>query len=154
MPRQLVLDPQDRYAYQINELDSTVTVFRCDWSAGTLGDIQTISTLPAGFAGTSTCAELQVSPSGEFLYASNRGHDSIARYAIDQGAGTLALVGHQETRGQTPRHFALSPRGEFLLVANQDSDNLVAFQVDPSSGELVPTGHTLPVPTPVCVTFQ
>lgn len=152
-PRQLVLGAQGRYAYLINELDSTITVLRCDLSAGILGDIQTISTLPPAFEGASTCAELQISPSGDFLYASNRGHDSIVFYAIDGEAGTLALIGHEDTRGRNPRHFALSPGGEFLLVANQDSDNLVAFKVDPSSGELVPTGHTVPVPTPVCVRF-
>jgi 6-phosphogluconolactonase len=152
-PRQLVLHPQGRYAYLINELDSTVTVLQCDWSKGILRKLQTVSTLPPGFEGASTCAEVQISPSGEFLYGSNRGHDSIVLYAIDRQAGTLALIGHESTRGRTPRHFAVSPGGDLLLVANQDSDNLVSFKVDPASGELLATGHVAHVPMPVCVKF-
>jgi 6-phosphogluconolactonase len=152
-PRQLALHPGGRYAYLINELDSTITALRCDMDAALLHKIQTVSTLPDGFKGASTCAELQVAPSGDFVYASNRGHDSLAIFAVDRTAGTLSLVGHQKTGGRTPRHFTLSPGGELLLVANQDTDNLVSFKPDPTSGQPHPTGHTLPIPTPVCVTF-
>jgi 6-phosphogluconolactonase len=152
-PRQLVLHPNGRYAYLINELDSTITAYSWDSNEGTFDSIQTVPTLPPGFEGTSTCAEVQISPSGRFLYGSNRGHDSIVRYEIDQELGTLTYVGHDVSQGRTPRHFAISPDGEFLLVANQDSDSLVSFKLDPSSGEMRATGYEVPVPTPVCVTF-
>ena len=108
-------------------------------------------TLPADFTGASTCAEVQVGPSGRFLYGSNRGHDSIVVYAIDQEDGTLALVGHTSTGGQIPRNFAISPDNQFLIAANQDSNNLVTFKIDPASGQLTPTGYSIEVPTPVCV---
>jgi 6-phosphogluconolactonase len=150
-PRQLVMHPQGGYAYLVNELASTMTAFRCDGAEGTLREIQTLSTLPEGFGGASTCAEVQISPSGKFLYGSNRGHDSIVIYAIDQVDGTLTRVAHQSTLGKIPRHFVVDPAGEFLLVANQDTDNVVVFRLDPTSGELVDTGHRVDVPTPVCV---
>jgi 6-phosphogluconolactonase len=150
-PRQLVIHPHDGYAYLINELASTMTAFRYDRVQGTLREIQTLSTLPVDFEGASTCAEVQISPSGKFLYGSNRGHDSIVIYSIDRADGTLTCVGHQSTRGKTPRHFVVDPAGEFLLAANQDSDNVVVFRLDPASGELVDTGHRVGVPTPVCV---
>ena len=152
-PRQLVMHPGGGYAYLINELDSTMTAFRYDRDKGSLREIQTLSTLPEDFSGESNCAEVQISPSGKFLYGSNRGHDSIVTYAIDQADGLLTCVGHQSTQGKTPRHFAVSPSGEFLLAANQDTDNVVTFRLDRASGELVATGHTVNVPTPVCVKF-
>lgn len=152
-PRQLALHPQGKYCYLINELDSTITALEYDLSKGLMRSLQTISTLPAHCEEASTCAELQISPSGKFLYGSNRGHDSIATYAIDQKTGTLTLIGHEDTQGRTPRHFAISPGGEILVVANQDSDNLVSFKLSPFSGELLRTGHSVHVPTPVCVTF-
>jgi 6-phosphogluconolactonase len=150
-PRQLVMHPGGSYAYLINELDSTMTAFQYDGNRGILREIQTLSTLPEGFEGASTCAEVQISPSGRFLYGSNRGHDSIVIYAIDQTDGTLTCVGHENTRGKTPRNFVVDPSGGFLLAANQDTDNLVTFRLDPASGELVATGHSVEVPTPVCV---
>jgi len=150
-PRQLVMHPRGGYAYLINELDSTMTAFRYDRDRGILQEIQTLSTLPEDFKGASTCAEVQISPSGKFLYGSNRGHDSIVIYAIDQMDGTLTCIGHESTRGKTPRHFAVGPAGEFLLAANQDTGNVVTFRLDPASGELTATGHSVDVPTPVCV---
>jgi 6-phosphogluconolactonase len=150
-PRQLVLHPSARYAYLINELDSTMTAFQYNEEKATLREIQTVPTLPEGFQGTNTCAEIQISPSGEFLYGSNRGHNSIVTYAIRPSDGTLVYVGHQSTRGSTPRHFAVDPGGDFVLVANQDSDNIVVFAIDLATGELVPTAHGVQVPTPVCV---
>jgi 6-phosphogluconolactonase len=152
-PRQLVMYPQDGYAYLINELDSTMTAFRWDGDEGTLREIQTLSTLPADFDGANTGAEVQISPSGEFLYGSNRGHDSIVTYAVDRMDGTLTCIGHESTRGKTPRNFAVGPGGRFLLAANQETDNVVAFKLDPASGEPVATGHSVGVPTPVCVRF-
>ena len=150
-PRQVVMHPGCGYAYLINELDSTMTAYRYDRDKGTLREIQTLSTLPEDFEGASTCAEVQVSPSGKFLYGSNRGHDSIVMYAIDQRDGTLTCIGHESTQGKTPRNFAIDPAGEFLLVANQDTDSVVTFRLDPSSGEVIATGHSADVPTPVCV---
>jgi 6-phosphogluconolactonase len=150
-PRQLAMHPQGGYAYLINELDSTMRAFQYDRDRGTLREIQALSTLPADFKGASTCAEVQVSPSGQFLYGSNRGHDSIVIYAIDRVDGTLTCIGHGSTQGKTPRHFAIDPAGEFLLAANQDTDSVVTFRLDPASGELVATGHSVDVPTPVCV---
>jgi len=150
-PRQLVLHPTGGFAYLINELNSTVTAFRYNRETGSLREIQTISTLPAEFKGATTCAELQISSSGKFLYGSNRGHDSIVIYTIDQLNGKLTCIGHRNTQGKTPRHFIVDPDGAFLLVANQDTDNVVTFILDPSSGEFSSTGHIIYVPTPVCV---
>jgi 6-phosphogluconolactonase len=152
-PRQLVMHPQGDFAYLINELDSTMTAFRYDQARGTLQEIQTLSTLPENFEGASTCAEVQISPSGKFLYGSNRGHETIVTYAIDQRDGTLTCIGHESTRGKTPRNFVVDPAGEFLLVANQDTNNIVIFRLDPTSGKLSATGHETDVPTPVCVKF-
>jgi len=150
-PRHLVFHPKGRYAYLINELDSTIAAFRYDSDTAKLDDIQTISTLPEDFRGSSTCADVQVSPSGDFLYGSNRGHDSIVIYKIDQSTGQLSCMGHESTRGNTPRNFAIDPAGKFLLAANQDSDTIVTFRIDPQSGQLRPTGQITKVPTPVCV---
>jgi 6-phosphogluconolactonase len=150
-PRHLVFHPNGQYAYLINELDSTVGVHRYDGGKGKLLDIQTISTLPADYQGTNTCAGLQVSPSGKFLYGSNRGHDSIVIYKIDQATGRLHCIGHESSRGNTPRNFAIDPVGNFLLAANQDSDTIVTFVIDLQSGQLHPSGQITDVPTPVCV---
>ena len=150
-PRQLVMHPRGGYAYLINELDSTMTAYRYDGGRGTLQELQTLSTLPEDFGGASTCAEVGISPSGKFLYGSNRGHDSIVIYAIHPRDGTLTCLGHASTRGSTPRHFSVDPAGDFLLAANQDTHNVVTFRLDPESGELSATGHRVDVPTPVCV---
>ncbi len=150
-PRQLVMHPTGRYAYLINELNSTVTAFRYDRKKGSMKEIQTLSTLPGEFKGVTNCAELQISPLGKFLYGSNRGHDSIVTYTIDPMDGTLRCIGHKSTEGKTPRHFIIDRDGEFLLVANQDTDNLVMFRLDPASGEPSNRGDSIDVPTPVCV---
>ncbi|MBM3803359.1 MAG: lactonase family protein [Acidimicrobiia bacterium] len=151
-PRHFAFHPQDRSAYVINELANTVTAFRYEASKGVLSEIQTISTLPSGFAGTSHTAEVQVHPSGKFLYGSNRGHDSIAVFAIE-ASGRLRYVENVATGGSTPRNFGISPDGRYLLAANQQSNNVVVFRIDANSGRLTPTGSTLEVPTPVCVKF-
>lgn len=150
-PRHLVFHPNSRFAYLINELDSTIAAYQYDPDKGQLRDIQTISTLPEDFQGFSTCADLQVSPSGKFLYGSNRGHDSIAIYQIDPATGRLSCIGHASTGGKTPRNFAIDPAGNFLLAANQDSDTIVTFRIDSQAGKLHPTGQVIEVPTPVCV---
>ncbi len=150
-PRQLAMHSSGGYMYLINELNSTMMAFRYDKSKGTLREIQTLSTLPKDFEGPSTCARVQISASGKFLYGSNRGHDSIVIYAIDQLNGKLTCIGHRSTQGKTPRHFAIGPAGEFLIIANQDTEDVVAFRLDPTSGGLGATGHSVDVPTPVCV---
>jgi len=150
-PRHIVFHPSSRYAYLINELDSTIVAYQYNRDQGKLCEIQTISTLPVDFHGSSTCADLQVSPSGEFLYGSNRGDDSIATYRIDPATGRLTCLGHESTRGKTPRNFAIDPTGNFLLAANQDSDTIVTFRIEPQTGKLRPTGQVTEVPTPVCV---
>ena len=150
-PRHIVFHPNGRYAYLVNELDSTIAAYGYDADKGVLHEVQAIATLPDNFTGHSTCADVQVAPSGEFLYGSNRGHDSIVIYKIDQSTGRLSCIGHESTRGNTPRNFDIDPAGNFLLAANQDSDTIVTFRIDPQSGELHPTGQVTEVPTPVCV---
>ncbi len=150
-PRHFAFHPSHRYAYVINELDSTITAYAYDRERGTLTPLQTVSTLPETVE--NTCADLHVAPSGHFLYGSNRGHDSIAIFAIGRDTGTLKPLGHESTRGKTPRNFGLTPDGRYLLAANQDSDNVVVFRVDRKKGDLEFTGHEVKVPMPVCVRF-
>lgn len=149
-PRHFAFHPKKKLVYQINELDSTVTAFQ--WNNGALTEMQTISTLPSGWTGSTTTAEIIVHPSGRFLYGSNRGHDSIAVFSID-GSGKLSAVDHTSTQGQTPRNFVLDPAGEHLLAANQRSDNIVVFRIDRTTGKLTPTGDKLEAPSPVCIRF-
>jgi 6-phosphogluconolactonase len=152
-PRHLAFHPGGRFAYAINELNSTVTVFAFEDGGEILRELQTISTLPEDFTGENTCADIHVAPSGRFLYGSNRGHDSIAIFAVDGETGELSYVGHEPTQGATPRNFAIDPSGTFLLAANQDTDTVVSFRIDQGSGELSATGHVAEVPTPVCLRF-
>ena len=152
-PRHMAFHPSGKFAYLLNELDCTVAALSYDGVRGTFKELQIVPTLPGGFHGESTCGDVQVSPSGEFVYASNRGHDSIVIYKIDQRTGELTHVGHASTQGKTPRHFGIDPTGKFLLAANQDSDTIVAFHIDPQTGTLLPTGQVTQVPTPVCVKF-
>lgn len=130
-----------------------MTAFSYEAARGALREVQTISTLPADFKGQNDDAEVVVHPSGKFLYGSNRGHDSLAVFAIDAGKGTLTLVEIVPTQGKEPRNFAIDPTGTYLIAANQNSDNLVVFRIDPRSGRLTPTGQVLEAPSPVCVTF-
>jgi 6-phosphogluconolactonase len=150
-PRHFAFHPSGRHVYVLNELASTVTVFSYRAESGTLAEQQTLTTLPAGFEGKSYPAEILVSADGKFLYASNRGHDSIAVFAVDPADGRLAARGHHPTLGRKPRNFTLDPTGAFLLAANQDSDNIVVFRVDRTSGGLTPVGAPVPAPRPVCV---
>jgi 6-phosphogluconolactonase len=150
-PRHLVFHPDSRYAYVINELDSTITAFTYRSARGDLTAVQTVSTLPIDFSGANTCADVHISPSGKFLYGSNRGHDSLVVFAIDERTGKLQHVHHEPTRGKTPRNFAIDPTGGYLLVANQDSDTIHTFRIDPRKGRLKATGHVAEVPSPVCL---
>ena len=112
----------------------------------------TVSTLPDDFSGESTCAAIHVSPSGRFVYGSNRGHDTIAAFAFNEESGKLTPVGHESTQGREPRDFAIDPTETFLLAANQDTDTIVTFRIHPQTGQLTPTGHVAQVMTPVCLT--
>jgi 6-phosphogluconolactonase len=154
-PRHFALHPTRPYAYVINELALTVTAFSRDATSGALSELQTIGTLPAGIANDPafSTAEVVVHPSGRFLYGSNRGHDSIVVYAIDDATGRLTLVEHESTQGNFPRGFGVDPTGTYLLAANQRSDSVVVFRIDPKSGALTPTGQTVQVGTPVSVVF-
>lgn len=153
-PRHFKMHPDGRFAFVVNELDMTITSLAFDANAGTLREVQTISTLPADFKGENSCADLHVSPNGDFLYASNRGHDSIVSYQIDKRTGRLALIEHVPTGGKTPRNFAIDPTGSYLLAANQRSDSIVVFSIDSRSGKLTSTGNTLATPSPVCLIFR
>lgn len=152
-PRQAVFHPGGRFVYAVNELDSTVAAYRVDPRTGALGALQTLPALPRGFAGRNHCAELQVHPAGRFLYASNRGHDSVAVFALDPASGAMEARGHVASGGRTPRNFCLSPDGAFMAVANQDSDCVALFAIDPATGMPVPAGRAVEVGTPVCVRF-
>jgi 6-phosphogluconolactonase len=152
-PRHFAFHPSGKFAYAINELNSTVHAWTYDADRGALTDLQTISTLPEGFKGTNYPAEVQVHPSGKFLYGSNRGHDSIVVYAIDPSTGKLTYVENQDGGIKNPRNFGIDPSGSFLLAASQDLGSIVVFRIDPSTGALSPTGHSVKVPKPVCVKF-
>jgi len=152
-PRHLDFHPNGRFCYLINELDSTIVAFEYDPETGALEEIQTVGTLPDEFDGHNQCADIHVHPSGEWLYGSNRGHDSIAIYGIDDGTGRLDPVGHESTRGHWPRNFAIDPAGRYLYAENRRSDSVVAFEIDPESGELTPTGDRLELPEPLCMAF-
>jgi 6-phosphogluconolactonase len=152
-PRHFSTSPSGKFVYLVNEMASTVTVFSYTASSGKLQEQQTISTLPADFKGENTTAEISVDAQGKFLYASNRGDDSIAVFGIDPSSGKLSFMERVPTGGKTPRHFTLDPTGKWLFAANQDSNSITIFSVDPNNGRLTATSHVLQVATPVCVAF-
>jgi 6-phosphogluconolactonase len=153
-PRHLAFHPSGRYAYVNGEADMTITAFSYDEQRGALEELQVLSTLPAGASrdGCST-AEIVVEPGGRFVYVSNRGHDSIAGFRIDQESGRLTAAGNTPTQGRIPRNIAIDPSGTFLYAANQESDTIVNFRIDQQSGALVPTGDVISVGAPVCILF-
>jgi 6-phosphogluconolactonase (cycloisomerase 2 family) len=153
-PRHAAFHPTRPYAYVINELDSTITTYRFDPERGALEPRQVVTTLPPSFTGDNTTSEVAVAPSGRFVYGSNRGHDSIAIWSVDDATGALSPVGWEPTQGKTPRFFALDPSGAFLYAANQDSDTIVAFRVDPGTGRLTPTGQAVAVGSPSAIVFR
>jgi 6-phosphogluconolactonase len=150
-PRHLAWHPSGKIAYVISELGSTVTAFRYDAGRGALDAFQTVTTLPAGFSGPNKAAEVAVSPDGRFLYASNRGDDSLAVFSIDATSGTLTASDRVPTGGRAPRHFAIDTSGRWLLVANEDSDSVTFFRLDSASGRPSPIGRPLVLSKPVCV---
>ncbi len=153
-PRHFAFDPHGKFGYVIEEMGSSITTFAYDAASGVLNPLQTISTLPSDYKGSSTCAEIEMHPGGRFLYGSNRGHDSIAVFAIDPDKGTLTPIECVPTGGKTPRNFGIDPTGNFLIAANQDSDFLKVFRIDAKTGRLTPTGQTEDAPTPICVMFE
>ncbi len=153
-PRHFALRPDGKFAYVVSEMKGTVTVFSSDAATGVFKPLQAISTLPKDFKGAIEDAEIEVHPSGKFLYASNRGDgNSIAVFAIDPAKGTLTSVEITPTQGKAPRHFEIDPTGKLLFAENQESNNVVIFRIDEKTGHLTPTGQTLDVPSPVCVKF-
>jgi 6-phosphogluconolactonase len=152
-PRHMIFHPSGHFAYVINELDSTITVCSFDIKAGKLQTLQVISTLPEQYFETNYCAGIEISPSGHYLYGSNRGHNSIVTYLIDQASGQLTYIGHTASGGRTPRNFAISPDGTFMLTANQDSDTICSFWINAHTGLPEPTGQSIAVNKPVCIKF-
>ena len=152
-PRHLTFSRDGKFVYVVNEMAGTIAVFSYAATNAAMTAVQTISTVPKDFSGANTAAEIALHPNGKFLYASNRGHDSIAVFAVDQQTGRLTLLEHQPTLGRTPRHFAIDPTGRWLLAENQASDSVVVFAIDPGTGKLKPTGQSITVGAPVCAVF-
>lgn len=152
-PRHLTFHPDQPIVYVINELDSTISVYRRNQETGSLEMLQTVSTLPDTFTGDNTCAEIHISSNGRFVYGSNRGHDSIALFEVDVHSGQLTFIETVSSGGQLPRNFALSPDDQFLLAAHQETGNLVVFRIDSHTGRLQETGHSAEAPGGVCVKF-
>lgn len=152
-PRHFAFHPSGRSAYVINEMLSTLTSFTFDAANGALTGVQTVSTLPAGFSGNNSTAEVVVHPSGKFVYGSNRGHDSIAVFSIDEKNNRLTLIDNTSTQGKAPRNFNIDPSGKFLIAGNQGSDTVVVFRIEQNTGRLTPTGQSISVGAPVCFKF-
>ena len=152
-PRHMAFRPDGKFAYVINEMASSVTAFAYNSGSGALTEVQTISTLPEDFNGRNSGAEIAVHPNGKFLYASNRGRDSIAIFKIEPNKGTLERIGEQPGGGKTPRHFGIDPSGKYLAVANQNSGNILLCAIDGSTGLLKPSSALADAPSPVCVLF-
>ena len=152
-PRHFAFDPTGRFLYLVDEMGSTIYAFSYDSRKGVLRPLQSISSLPKSFKGENDAAEIAVHPSGKFLYVSNRGHDSIAAFAIDSAKHTLTPLEYVPTQGKFPRSFGITPDGAYMFVANQKSDNVVVFRIDRETGRLTPSGQSLSVSSPVCVIF-
>lgn len=152
-PRHIAFHPKGVFAYVVNELDSTVTAHHYDSASGALSPFQVLSTLPDTFVQNSRAAEIAVSADGKFVYASNRGQDSIAIFALDQNNGRLSVLGWQSSNGKTPRFFALSPTGRSLYAANEDSDTIVGFDMDAATGKLSVRNTVANTGSPVCIVF-
>ena len=149
-PRHLTFHPNGRHVYVINELKSSVTLFDYVAESGTLIERQTISTLPTDFADTSHFADLKITPNGQFLYGTNRGHDSIAAYRIGDD-GRLTLIGIELSLGKGPQNLLIAPGGELLLCANMPGNNVAVFRIDPLTGGLTSAGQPISIPSPSCI---
>ena len=151
-PRHFALHPSGRWAFSVEELSSTIAAYRVDEKTGDLRPAGRVPTLPEGVSNKdNTTADIHVSPDGKFVYASNRGHDSLVIYAVDEATGTLTYVGHEPSHGARPRNFCLDDQGEFVFVANRNTDNVVVFKRDATSGRLTYTGNEIKVPAAVCI---
>jgi 6-phosphogluconolactonase len=150
-PRHLAFHPSGKTLFCINERNSTLTTLAYEPDGAVLRELQTVSTLPEGWAGHNSCADIHIHPSGRFLYGSNRGHNSIAIFAVDDATMQLRPLGHASTAGRTPRNFAIDTTGTLLLAANQDTSTVVAFRIDQATGALTDAGQITNVPSPVCV---
>ncbi len=153
-PRHLVFHPNGQYVFLINELDNTVIALGYDAASGALTPLETHSTLPADYAGESACAAIRITPDGRYLYGSNRGHDSLAIFAVDEATGRLTPLGQEATQGSFPRDFGIDPTGQYVLVANQNSNTIVTFRIDAETGQLSPTGHIAQVTCPANLAFR
>lgn len=153
-PRHLAFHPSGKFAYIVNELDSTVTTYTYAIDSGELKPLQILSTLPQSFTGNSRASEIEVSSDGRFLYASNRGYDSVTIFSIAADSGLLTYIDAEESSGKTPRFFTLSPNGRHLYALNEDSDTIVQFNLDSKTGKLHATGFSLPSGSPVCMVFS
>jgi len=153
-PRHVAFRPDGRFLYVLNEMLCTITALRYDAAKGTTEELQTVPTIPADFTGNKSGAEIAVHRSGNYVFVSNRGHDTIATFRSDPTSGKLTLIGHTPTRGKTPRNFGIDPTGNWLFAANQDSDTMSLFRIDAKSGNLTPVGDPLEVFAPVCVVFS
>ncbi|MGU7774799.1 lactonase family protein [Burkholderia sp. MR1-5-21] len=153
-PRHLAFHPGGAYAYVVNELDSTVTTYRYVRAGGALTPVQIVSSLPDTYTGTSRASEIEVDRAGRFVYASNRGDDSIAVFRIDAATGRLSFVAAEPTGGRTPRFMTSTPDGRFMYALNEDSDSIVAFSIDAATGRLKPTGFSTASGSPVCMVFS
>jgi len=152
-PRHFAFHPNGRFAFVINELDSTLTTFQYEPTRAVFKELATVSTLPPDFNGSNSTAEVFVHPSGKFVYGSNRGANNIVIFALDQTTGALTTVGWEPSQGRTPRNFAIDPAGQYLVAANQDSASIVVFKIDQQTGKLSSTGQKAEVGSPVCITF-
>jgi 6-phosphogluconolactonase len=152
-PRHLSFSADGKFVYVLNEMGGSLTAFSYNPENARMAEVQTLPALPDGFTGNNTCAGIAMHPSGKFLYGSNRGHDSIVVFAVDQKSGRLTFVEHQSEGIRTPRHFAIDPTGNWMLVENQSSDSVLVFALDSKTGKLKPTGQSISVGSPVCAVF-
>ncbi|MBU2703987.1 6-phosphogluconolactonase (cycloisomerase 2 family) [Sporomusaceae bacterium BoRhaA] len=152
-PRHIIFHPAKPFAYVANELDSTVTTYSYNKKNAELKPLQIIPCIPQFFTGNNTAAEIMIAPSGNFVYVSNRGHDSIGIFAVNQTTGTLSPIDWESSQGKGPRFFNFDPTGKFLYVANENSDRIVTFQVDAENGKLTATGQIIQTGSPVCIEF-
>jgi 6-phosphogluconolactonase len=152
-PRHIAFHPDGEHVFIIHEMGNLLAAAKWDAAGGKFTPLSSASTLPAGFAGENTTAEVLVHPSGAFVYGSNRGHDSIAGFAFDAKTEKLTPIGHTSTAGKTPRNFRIDPTGQFLLAENQSSDSIVVFKIDTASGKLTQVGEPLTVGAPCCIKF-
>ena len=153
VPRHVTFHPTRPYAYVVNELDSTVTAYHWNTKIGELKPFQIVPTTPTTYTGDNTGAEIAIAPSGRFVYASNRGHDSIVIFSVEPASGMLDPIGWESVQGRKPRFFCLDPSGGHLYVANQDSHAIVVFRINRETGKLTPTGKIIETGSPSCIVF-